>query len=149
MFFFNKKDKKDESLFIQAINAYKDSRYSDAYNLLQEASKVDNTGRADFCLGLLSINYNCVPRDKQDINVFADFMIKAMKKGKEAPYGLVAYALDCSGQHDMLLDFIDNNLGDINDGLFNLYVAKAYMGMFSDDKKYTDFEITKKLLVKL
>lgn len=148
MFFFNKKDKKDESLFTQAINAYKDSRYNDAYNLIKEASEVDNTGRALFCLGLLSINYNCVPRDQQDINVFADYMSKAMEKGKDAPYGLVAYALDCSGQHDMLLDFIDNNLDDVNDGLFNLYVAKAYMGMFSDDKKYTDFEITKKAIGK-
>ena len=89
MFFFNKKDKKDESLFTQAINAYKDSRYSDTYNLIKEASKVDNTGRAYFCLGLLSINYNCVPRDQQDINVFADFMTKAMKKVKRLPMVLL------------------------------------------------------------
>lgn len=154
MLFFKKKvkkeeiEEKEESLFTKAITSYKYSKFLDTYNLLKAASLKDDTGRAEFCLGLLSINYNCVPKDEQDINVFVDHMVKSMRSGYDLAFGVVLYYFECSNQFDYLLELIENNIDDVDDALFNLYVAKAYMGMFSEEEKYTNFEIADKAINK-
>ena len=154
MLFFKKKikkeemEEKEESLSTKAIISYKYSKFSDTYNLLKEASLKDDSGRADFCLGLLSVNYNCVPKDEQDINVFVNHMVKSMRSGYDLAFGLVLYYFECSNQYDYLLELIENNIDDVDDALFNLYVAKAYMGMFSEEEKYTNLEIANKAINK-
>ena len=149
MSLFNRKKKevtkKDKDYYKLALTNYTNGNYQDTINNLISATNIDSTGRAELDLAMLAINTTVVSEDELDLDMFFDYSLEAMKKGNDKVYGLVAFILDICDNHEDLLHFIEEHKDYINDALFNIYVAEAYMDMFNsgDEDKYFDPTICK------
>lgn len=130
----------DEDYYYLALTNYTDGNYQDTINNLISATNIDSTGRAELDLAMLSINTTVVTHDELDLDMFFEYCVEAMKKGNDKAYGLVTFVLDMCDNHEDLLHFIEDHKDYINDALFNIYVAEAYMDMFNsgDEDKYFD-----------